>query len=61
MKKYLSMVKGRVSWKLLAKFVQILKEENEQADRLAKAAFAKHIVVPVRYYPSSNTPFPLTK
>ena len=29
MKEYLSMVKGRVSQKLLAKFVQILKEENE--------------------------------
>ena len=29
MKEYLSMVKGRVNQKLLAKFVQILREENE--------------------------------
>lgn len=45
MKKYLSMVKGRVSQKLLAKFMQILREENKQADHLAKAASAEHMVI----------------
>ena len=37
MKKYLEQVKKRIN-DLQAKFVQIRKEENEQADRLAKAA-----------------------
>ena len=35
MKEYLNMVKERVSQKFMAKFVQILREENEQADRLS--------------------------
>lgn len=35
MKGYLSMVKGWVSWRLLAKFVQIPREENEQVNCLA--------------------------
>jgi len=29
----------------MAKFVQVPKEENEHADRLAKAAFAEHITI----------------
>ena len=37
MKKYLREVKGRITG-LEVKFVQILREENECADRLAKAA-----------------------
>ena len=40
MKKYLEEVKSRVSG-LEVKFVQIPREENECADRLAKAAFAE--------------------
>lgn len=43
MKEYLSMV--RVSQEFLAKFVQIPREENEQADRLTKAAFVEHTVI----------------
>ena len=39
-KKYLEEVKNRIS-SLEVKFVQILREENEYADRLAKAASAK--------------------
>ena len=45
MREYLSMIKGKMSEGLLAKFVQILKEENEQADRLAKAAFVECMVI----------------
>ena len=45
MKEYQSMVKERISQKFLAKFVQIPKEENEQVDRLAKAASAECMVV----------------
>ena len=45
MREYLSMIKGKVSKEFLAKFVQILREENEQADRLAKATSAEHMVV----------------
>ena len=40
MKKYLEEVKSRIS-SLELKFVQILREENECADRLAKAASAE--------------------
>ena len=40
MKKYLEEVKSRIS-ALEVKFVQIPKEENEYADRLAKAASAE--------------------
>ena len=39
------MVRERVSQKFLAKFVQILKEENEQVDHLAKVASAEHMVI----------------
>ena len=44
-KKYLEEVKGRIG-SLRVKFVQILRKENEYADRLAKAALAKHMLVP---------------
>ena len=45
MKEYLSIVKGRVSQKLLAKFMQIPREENDQAVRLPKTASAEHMVI----------------
>ena len=45
MKKYLEQVRRQVG-KLQAKFVQILREENEKADRLTKAASAKHMLIP---------------
>ena len=44
MKKYLEEVKNRIS-SLEVKFVQIPREENECADRLAKAASAKFMIV----------------
>ena len=43
MKRYLDQVKGRVD-DLQAKIVQIPRGENEQADRLAKAASAKRMI-----------------
>ena len=43
MKKYLEEVKNRIS-SLEVKFVQIPREENECADRLAKAAFAEFMI-----------------
>ena len=45
MKKYLDEVKGRIG-SFRVKFVQIPREENKCADRLAKAALAKHMLVP---------------
>ena len=42
MKKYLTMIKSKMSKKFSIKFVQIPREENEQANRLAKAAFVKY-------------------
>ena len=42
---YLEEVKGRIG-SLQVKFVQIPREENECADRLAKAASAEHMLVP---------------
>ena len=44
-KKYLEQVRKGVGNDLQAKFVQILREENKQANRLAKAALAKHMLV----------------
>ena len=43
MKRYLDQVKRRVD-DLKAKIIQILKGENEQADCLAKAALAEHMI-----------------
>ena len=45
MKKYLEQAKRRMD-NLQAKIVQIPRGENEQADHLAKAASAKHMVIP---------------
>ena len=45
MKEYLSMVKGKMSKGFSAKFLQIPREENEQVDRLAKAASTEYIDV----------------
>ena len=42
-KKYLEQVQVG---KFQAKFIQILREEDEQADRLAKAASAEHMLIP---------------
>ena len=45
MKEYLRMVKERVSQKILARFVQISREENKQEDCLTIAVSVKHMVV----------------
>ena len=45
MKRYLEQVKNQVS-DLQAKFVQIPREENENANRLAKAASTEHMLIP---------------
>ena len=45
MKKYLEQVRKRVG-KHQTKFVQIPKEENKQANRLAKAASTEHMLIP---------------
>ena len=45
MKKYLEQAKKRVD-DLQGKIVQIPKEENERADRLARAASVEHVVIP---------------
>ena len=45
MKRYLDQVRRRVD-NLEAKIIQIPKGENEQANRLAKAASAKHMITP---------------
>ena len=45
MKKYLEQVKRRVD-NLQTKIVQIPRGENKQADRIAKAASAKYMVIP---------------
>ena len=45
MKRYLEEVKYRIG-DLKVKFVQILREENECADHLAKAASAEFMLVP---------------
>ena len=45
MKKYLSLVKRRIDQNFVAEFVQVLWEENEHADWLAKAASVEHITI----------------
>ena len=45
MKKYLDEVKGWTGC-LQIKFVQILREENECADQLTKAASAERMLIP---------------
>ena len=46
MKEYLSMVKSKMGKEFSVKFVQIPREENKQADRLAKAASVEYTDVP---------------
>ena len=46
MKEYLSMVKNKMGEEFSIKFVQIPREENEQANRLAKAASIEYMDVP---------------
>ena len=45
MKKYLEKVNDQVN-DLQVKFVQIPREENKHADRLAKAASVEHMLIP---------------
>ena len=45
MKKYLEQVKDRVN-NLQVKFVQVLREKNEHADRLAKAPSVEYMLIP---------------
>ena len=45
MKKYLEQVRKWVGDDLWAKFIQIPREENKQADRLAKTALVEHMLV----------------
>jgi len=45
MKKYLEQVRKWVENDLQAKFVQIPRKKNEQADCLAKATLAKHMLI----------------
>ena len=45
MKKYLEQVRKRVGNNLQDKFIQIPREENKQANRLVKAASAKHMPI----------------
>ena len=45
MKKYLDQVR-KCDNELQAKFIQIPKKENDQADRLAKAASAEYMLIP---------------
>ncbi|XP_075633384.1 uncharacterized protein LOC142605842 [Castanea sativa] len=54
MKKYLEEVKGRTS-NHQVKLVQIPREENQDTDRLAKAASTELMIIPTRYYPSFNS------
>ena len=45
MKKYHHLIKEQVGENFEARFMQVLREENEHTDRLAKAASIKHMVV----------------
>ena len=45
MREYLSMIKRKMGEGLLANFVQIPREKNKQADRLAKVASTECMVV----------------
>ena len=45
MKKYLEQARKRVKNDLQAKFVQIPRKENEQADRFAKAASTEYMLI----------------
>ena len=43
MKKYLDLIRKQMNQTFAVKFLQVPREENEHADRLAKAASAEHI------------------
>ena len=45
MKKYLSLVKRQMDQNFTAKFVQIPREKNKQANRLAKAVSTEHMTI----------------
>ena len=45
MKKYLNLIKRGMIQAFVVEFIQVLKEENEHVDWLAKAAYAKHMMV----------------
>ena len=45
MKKYLNLIRRRTNKTFAVKFLQVLREENEHTDRLAKAASTEHIMV----------------
>ena len=45
MKKYLSLVKRRTNQNFAVEFVQVLREENEHADRLAKVTSTEHMAI----------------
>ena len=45
MKKYLDLIKRQTSQAFVVEFIQVLREENDYADRLAKATSAKHMMV----------------
>ena len=44
-KKYLSLVKKQIGLGFMVDLVQIIREENEQADRLPKVASAEHMTI----------------
>ena len=44
-KKYLSLVKKQIGLGFMVDLVQIIREENEQADRLPNAASAEHMTI----------------
>ena len=54
MKNYFEEVKGRID-SFQIRFVQILREENECADQLAKDASVEYMLVLIKYYPSSKS------
>ena len=44
MKKYLELIRRRTNQTFAVKFLQVPREENEHADRMAKAASTKHFL-----------------
>ena len=60
MKKYLSLVKRRTNQNFAVEFVQVLREENEHADQLAKVTSTEHMAIG-RQVLSSTQHFPTIK
>ena len=48
MKKFLNHIKRWMSQSFAIEFIQVLREENEHADRLAKATSVEHFLVSCR-------------